>query len=165
VEQRREELEVLGRRLARVHPRRLLEGQGQRLDDIEEAVRRAARRGLKESRVRLDMGRRGLSLARPRERVARENERVEELRRRLSAGAARLLRMGRERLRATDSRLGLLSPLAVLERGYSITTDAATGAVLRDAAGLKPGQRVATVLARGVVHGVVTRVERGDAAP
>jgi len=48
-------------------------------------------------------------------------------------------------LRAT---LVSLDPTAVLERGYSITTNA-SGTVLRDASAVKPGERLKTRLARG----------------
>jgi exodeoxyribonuclease VII large subunit len=51
--------------------------------------------------------------------------------------------------------LRLLSPLSVLQRGYSITLDAESGAVVRDAAGLAPGRRLKTRLARGEVASVV----------
>jgi len=47
--------------------------------------------------------------------------------------------------------LRLLSPEAVLERGYSITLDAASGAVVRDAASVQPGQRIISRLATGQV--------------
>jgi len=47
--------------------------------------------------------------------------------------------------------LRLLSPEQVLARGYSITTDAETGKVLRDAAKVKPGQRLKTRLQKGEI--------------
>jgi len=52
----------------------------------------------------------------------------------------------------------LLSPQQVLARGYSITTDAETGKVLRDAAKIKPGQRLKTRLQKGEVR---SKVEPG----
>jgi exodeoxyribonuclease VII large subunit len=84
---------------------------------------------------------------------------MEELRRRLTMAAGLGRRGASERLAGLAGRLRLLSPQSVLDRGYSITTDAETGLVVREAAGLKAGQRLATRLAKGVVHGVVTRVE------
>jgi len=49
----------------------------------------------------------------------------------------------------------LLSPTNVLERGYAITTDAATGKVIRDAAEVKAGQRLKTRLKKGEIRSVV----------
>jgi len=56
-----------------------------------------------------------------------------------------------ERLQAA---LAGLDPTAVLARGYSITYDAA-GAVLRDAANVKEGERLRTRLASGELLVVV----------
>ncbi len=69
------------------------------------------------------------------------------------------------RFQASESRverladkLALLSPYGVLERGYSLTT-AADGTVVRDAAVLKPGDRIATRFAGGTAESVVSSVQ------
>jgi exodeoxyribonuclease VII large subunit len=61
------------------------------------------------------------------------------------------LRNWRNRLGATEARLRLLGPEQVLSRGYSITTDATTGKVLRAAAEAKGGQRLKTRLKTGEI--------------
>ncbi|NBP25532.1 MAG: hypothetical protein EBU81_13485 [Proteobacteria bacterium] len=61
------------------------------------------------------------------------------------------------------SRLKLLSPQNVLDRGYSLTFDADTGALVRQAQGLVPGRRLQTRLQSGEVSSVVTRVVEGGA--
>ena len=55
----------------------------------------------------------------------------------------------RQNLRRLEVQLRALNPLAVLERGYSLT-QMADGSVLRDAALLKKGDVVKTRLAKGV---------------
>jgi exodeoxyribonuclease VII large subunit len=50
-----------------------------------------------------------------------------------------------------EKRLNLLGPEQVLSRGYSITTDAATGKVLHEAVKVKAGQRLKTRLAQGEI--------------
>jgi len=50
----------------------------------------------------------------------------------------------------------LLSPVSVLERGYSITSDAATGKVIRDAAEVSQGQALKTRLKNGQIRSVVS---------
>jgi len=69
---------------------------------------------------------------------------------------AMTLRFEREwsRLEHARTKLGLLSPYAVLDRGYSLTT-AADGSVVRDAAALKSGDLLSTRLAKGEVVSVV----------
>ena len=54
-------------------------------------------------------------------------------------------------LAAAESRLRLLGPEQVLARGYSITMDAASGKVLRDAAKVKAGQKLKTRLKTGEI--------------
>ncbi|HEV2696199.1 MAG TPA: exodeoxyribonuclease VII large subunit [Verrucomicrobiae bacterium] len=114
-------------RLSRLHPRRRLDESLQRLDDLQSGLLR----GLK-------------SAARSRGLV------LETLAGRfLRAKPSQALKSRREALRQLERRLNALGPAQVLARGYSITTDAATGKVLRDAQKVKPGQKLKTRLAKG----------------
>jgi exodeoxyribonuclease VII large subunit len=61
------------------------------------------------------------------------------------------LREHRNRIETLEARLRLLSPEQVLARGYSITMDAESGKVLRDAKEVTPGQRLKTRLHKGEV--------------
>ena len=58
---------------------------------------------------------------------------------------------------ALEARLRLLGPEQVLARGYSITMDAATGQVLREAKVVKSGQKLKTRLKSGEI---VSRAEK-----
>jgi exodeoxyribonuclease VII large subunit len=64
------------------------------------------------------------------------------------------LTLCRERLEnrfsRAETRLSLLSPYSVLERGYSLTVDDA-GSVVKDASSLSPGSRITTRFCRGEV--------------
>jgi exodeoxyribonuclease VII large subunit len=125
----REDFESLAGRLTRLHPRRKLNDSLQRLDDLQSGLLR----GLK-------------SAARSRSLVF-ENLAGRFLRSKPSLA----LKQRREAVRQLAKRLNSLGPEQVLARGYSITTDAATGTVLRDAATMKPGQMLKTRLAKGEV--------------
>ena len=61
---------------------------------------------------------------------------------------------------ATELRLRLLGPEQVLSRGYSITTDAANGKVLRDAKTIKAGQKLKTRLKKGEFFSEVKKEQR-----
>ena len=50
--------------------------------------------------------------------------------------------------------MNAISPLAVLARGYSLTTDG-RGKLVLDAGSLIPGDKISTRLAKGVVHSTV----------
>lgn len=65
----------------------------------------------------------------------------------------------RQLVQQRAAQLQALSPLAVLERGYSIT-HTAEGEVLREAAAVQPGARLVTRLARGQLSSTVTSTER-----
>jgi exodeoxyribonuclease VII large subunit len=65
------------------------------------------------------------------------------------------------RLERAESKLKLLSPYGVLERGYSLTTTL-TGDVVRDASRLGEGERVVTRFMRGEVTSVVENVTALD---
>jgi exodeoxyribonuclease VII large subunit len=71
----------------------------------------------------------------------------------------RALEHRREGLAVAVQGLDARSPLATLARGYALVTRAVDGAILRDAAGVAPGERIQARLARGAL---VCRVE--DAA-
>jgi exodeoxyribonuclease VII large subunit len=49
-----------------------------------------------------------------------------------------------------------LNPLGILSRGYSVTRRMPDGAILKDAAQVKPGDAISTLLHKGAV---VSRVE------
>lgn len=151
----------LARRIARLHPRRRIEAQSQRLDDAVEALRSAAMRGMRDARRRVMTAGQRLRATRPAVRLVQEERGLEELRRRLAAAMTQQRVARRERLGRLAERLRLLSPLSVLDRGYSITLDADTGAVVRDAAGVKPGRRLVTRLRDGRVRSVATGGETG----
>ncbi len=71
--------------------------------------------------------------------------------------------MRRERTRAKldrlSSQLRMLSPLAVLDRGYSMTTDA-QGRVIQDAKSVGKGDRLTTRLGKGSVISVAEEIEK-----
>ena len=87
--------------------------------------------------------------------LARAERRLEGLKPRLLP--ALTLRMERERARfeRTRTKLDLLSPYSVLDRGYSLTT-AADGSVVKDAATLKSGDVLVTRFAKGTAKSVVS---------
>ncbi len=62
--------------------------------------------------------------------------------------------------KALDGRLAALSPLAVLDRGYSLTFTS-TGQLLRESSGVKPGQTLKTRLRRGTVTSTAVHTKDG----
>jgi len=140
LERKSENLGVLAARLARLHPRRRLNDSYQRLDDLQSHLLRNLKHAARA---------RGLILQNLAGRFLR-------------AKPSYRLPVRREALRQLEKRLRALGPEQVLARGYSITTDAATGKVLRDASKIAPGQRLKTRLAKGEVISEVERMRNDE---
>ena len=144
----------LSQRLARVHPQAVLNERWQQFDDLGSALTRSVqhrlttlRRGSIEASARL--GR-----VKPSQITARRRARLLEWIRRLAESRRKRWSELDRRFREVQTRLELLSPWNVLERGYSITTDAQTGQVIRHAASVRPGQRLKTKLQTGDLSSV-----------
>ena len=138
-------------RLARVHPRRRLDDWLQRLDDAQAGLLRCAKQGAREKRLAWRNLSERLARVRPAVLLRQRREVFGQVERRLHEQGRRRLDTCRDGFAALEARLRLLGPEQVLARGYSITTDAASGEVLRDAAQIKAGQRLKTRLKRGEV--------------
>jgi len=132
---RREEADYLFKRLVRQHPRRRVDETLQRLDDLRGTLNRCVVHSVQ--RAHMNWQQLALRLNR-----ARPANRLKELKAALSRA---------------EARLRLLGPEQVLSRGYSITTDAATGNILRDAGQVKPGTRIKTRLKTGEVTSVAEK--------
>jgi exodeoxyribonuclease VII large subunit len=73
------------------------------------------------------------------------------------AAARSLLWQRRARLERLTGQMEALSPMAILERGYALVFDS-SGKVLRDAAGVKPGDEIKARLTRGVIGATVKTI-------
>jgi exodeoxyribonuclease VII large subunit len=143
-------------RLSRMHPRRKFNEWSQRLDDLTNSLIRCTRKGVRDQtsawRTLIDR----LSRVRPANLLKQRREVLELASQRLHDQARHRLNDLRTRLATLNAQLDLLSPEQVLARGYSITMDAATGTVLRDASNASPRQLLTTRLGKGQLQ---SRVE------
>jgi exodeoxyribonuclease VII large subunit len=155
LEARREEADLLLKRLGRLHPRRKLDDALQRLDDLRSSLGRGAERGMRQARSDWQQLALRLNQVRPAHRVQQQRERATLLHRRLAELAAHRLDLLQSGLARAEARLRLLGPEQVLARGYSITMDAASGKILRNARQVRGGQRLTTRLKDGEVRSVV----------
>lgn len=135
LDSRHEEADYLLKRLVRQHPRRRLDETLQRLDDLRGTLSRCAKHGVRQAHMNCTQLALRLNQARP-------GNRLKEVKAALSRA---------------EARLRLLGPEQVLSRGYSITTDAVSGKILRDAKQVKPGQRLKTRLKSGEVTSVAEK--------
>jgi len=150
----RENLEQLTERIARSHPSRRLNEKLQLLDDLQSSLLRGVKYRWREYRtVWHDVSQRMLRV-RPAQLLRRRLQSWRELDRRLCERTHQGVKDSQNRFVTLEARLRLLSPTNVLERGYSVTFDAETGQVIRDATEVKPGQRLKTRLKQGEIRSV-----------
>ena len=98
------------------------------------------------------------------QRIQTAGERLDRAAKAQASALERSLERATRRLEPAARTLNAVSPLAVLERGYSIT-QTAEGEVLTDAAALPVGSKIKTILKGGEVDSTViaTRPKGGDA--
>ena len=144
-------------RLARLHPRRRLEDWLQRFDDLQASLARCVKQAARERRTAWRNLVERWARARPALRLKQRRETLRLAGERMRGGLRQQLRHTRDRLETDIARLRLLGPEHVLARGYSITLDAESGAVLRDAGAVRPGQHIRTQLKTGEIR---SRVEK-----
>lgn len=147
-------------------------------DELRDRIRhRQARliqvmeRRLEQSRSALATYRQALLRFSPQARLERYRQRVDELERALRGHVEHLLGLWRERLRARRLQLMALSPLAILERGYSITRHLVTGRIVKSVAEVTPGDPIQVQVkdgqfgARVLPHASPPRSRKGKPRP
>lgn len=142
------------RRLARSHPKRRIQEKLQYLDDLQTQLARCVKHDLRQRQSNAELLRRRLWRLRPRQLLRQRRELLASMRERLQDQGEHLLTLAGNRVTNLETRLRLLSPQQVLARGYSITTDAVSGKVIRAAVEVKAGQRLKTRLAAGEIGSV-----------
>ena len=131
----------------------------QRVDDLRFRLESRMRTRLAEASRRLDLG-----LSRLRQRDLRQQLRTRKGEllshlQALAAAAQQYLMRRRSRLEQASGKLATLSPVAILERGYSLIFDP-QGALVKDASQLSPGDSIHARLARGEVDARVETVRQ-----
>ncbi len=133
--------------LLQAHPRYQLSRQKQYLQRQRQRLFGHVEKNLQKAQKQLDL---------LQQRLLRQKPRMESLRHACHHSQQRLLQswhnaqqQRRSTLRRIESILDSLSPQRVLERGYSITWHAETGAIITSTEQLQPGDKIRTTLKQG----------------
>jgi exodeoxyribonuclease VII large subunit len=161
--QHRENFAWLKRRLGQLHPGVVLRQHSQRLDELEQRLQRALKQQIVRRRARLNEQSAHLRRLSPALKLSAANGRLHSLELRLNNLMHRRLEKTRARFAAVARTLDAVSPLATLERGYAIVTNAA-GHVVTDASELAPEDTIEARLSQGRVTAIVstTRATRRE---
>lgn len=114
------------------------------------------------ARLRLDSLASRRCFTKPLDRIQELSHKVDELEERLKRGVKQVLSTSRHQVQSIAASLNALSPLAVLERGYSLTKRVTDGELIRDASTISVGDKISTLLASGNFISEVTSVEADE---
>jgi exodeoxyribonuclease VII large subunit len=149
----------LEKRLQQVHPGQYLRQQAQRLDELEQRVRLIIGIRIRELYSVLKEMHANLQRHSPAQQLARFGLQQGLLTQRLGTAMQGLLTEKRRRLELACRSLDTISPLATLQRGYAIVSHLPERRILRQAATVKPGDRVEARLAEGTLVCTVDATE------
>ncbi len=131
--------------------RRVKENEGKIIRLLEEKI--------KENSQRLKRLYSGLILLHPLRNLERKRKEAETLNARLKEVFSHLLHIQREKWRTLAGKLHSLSPLNVLERGYSITYLLPSQVIVRDSRQAKKGDRLKVKVCKGEIYCGVESIE------
>jgi len=139
-----------------VHPSRQLADYRLRVDDALGRILRGLSRQLDEKRDRLNMIRERLGRCSPQFVVEDLGVLLKHHHQTLFTGMQFFLESRKGILRTTVAKLNALNPLAILERGYSVTQTLPDYALVKDVRQVSVGQQVNVTVSRGAM---VCRIE------
>jgi exodeoxyribonuclease VII large subunit len=125
------------------------------LDDRQRSLLLAIGGGIRDASTRLARTEATLVKFHPRHLVDLKRQKLADLSRRMDVSIRTDLQARVQRIVALERHLNAVSPQAVLNRGYSITTRKKTGAIIRSARETRVGERLATQFADGTVESTV----------
>lgn len=159
LKQCQQRLQWLARRLQPQHPGRRLQQHIQRLDELEQNLRTCLTHKLRQLASHIREVKARLLQHTPKHKLARLRQAQAGIGIRLEQSMLLFLERKRQRCHALTHSLDTLSPLATLQRGYSITLKRATGKVMYDTGALAVGQLLETRLRRGRIISKITGIE------
>jgi exodeoxyribonuclease VII large subunit len=149
----------LQRRLMQLHPGVQLRQQTQRVDELEQRMRRALQQQVIGLRARVAEQSAHLRRHSPALRLAATRGRLQVLQMELSNRMQQRIETLRSRWTTATRTLDVVSPLATLHRGYAIVTDTQER-VVTDAAHVAIGSQIHARLSRGRLIARVDKVEQ-----
>ena len=135
-----------------------------KLEDALNGLRQSVGHGLAMSTQRFDSLKDHLSRVNPAVLIPEHKERLLDACRQMSVRMQHFVQLRSSRLAGLAEKLISLNPLNILSRGYSVTFAEPDGAIIKDAAGVRSGDIIKTVLFKGTVRSKVidVRTDNGD---
>lgn len=154
-----ERLQWCRQRLRQLHPGRALQERMQRLDELDVRLKRSMRNLVAGRHAQLATLTAGVHQHDPRQRLQLLGSRLADLGRRLQTATRSNLFGSNGRLTLAIRALQAVSPLATLNRGYAIVSDAGSGRLLTSVADVQAGQSIRAGLADGSLLATVQAID------
>jgi exodeoxyribonuclease VII large subunit len=159
VQQHRDRLHWLTKRIQQSHPGRQLQQQSQRLDELEMRLSRAWKHQCTQREAGIRTLRAKLRQHSPQLRLQGLSSQAKQLAQQLRYSMNTQLSGRREKLAVLSRALEAISPLSTLQRGYSITLNKPGGSVLHNATQAEIDDILETRLASGRIFSRVTEIK------
>jgi len=101
-------------------------------------------------RERLNSVKKSQVIARPLERLDELKQELDDIDDKMKKAYRHFVELKHRELELAGSKLNGLNPLKILERGYSVTANKATGEIVKDAKSLKAGEEIEVRFAKGI---------------
>ena len=152
MERKESNLQQLRKRLT--SPKRKLEIDSQRIDDLSQRLLLAWKTSAKISKVELNSLRSTLAAKSPRKAIDSQKKQLLTIQKNLGRTFENQILEKKNMLKQWNSVLHAMGPAATLERGYSILTDT-KGVLIRNSEQVIPGQEIVTRLVDGRINSLV----------
>jgi exodeoxyribonuclease VII large subunit len=129
------------------NPLVLVQGAGQRLDELAVDLAEAMRQSVIEAQQKVSAGYEQIVAIEPHRLLGRKMVELNDWQIRTDKGMRAVINNRRIQLTAQENRLAALNPKSVLRRGYSITTNRRTGLLARASEDVQIGDDLLTELA------------------
>lgn len=139
-----------------VDPRRRIQDMRLRTDDLSSRLIRACRQDIRQRRERLLWRLEKLQTLSPAARLPNLKSKHDQLYYNLLLSFDIYIKDRKNNLRTNKSKITALSPMGVLERGYSITRSLPDAQLVRDAESVTIGDRLQILLGTGSLEAAVT---------
>lgn len=139
-----------------VDPRRRIQDMRLRTDDLSSRLIRACRQDIRQRRERLLWRLEKLQTLSPAARLPNLKSKHDQLHHNLLSSFDIYIKDRKNNLRTNKSKITALSPMGILERGYSITRSLPDAQLVRDAESVTIGDRLQILLGTGSLEAAVT---------
>ncbi|MDG2375017.1 MAG: exodeoxyribonuclease VII large subunit [Woeseiaceae bacterium] len=162
LENRFQSLDWLGKRLRQSNPAATVARQRACLNNLQQVMAAAMRHDLTNRQIVVNDTQAKLLQQSPRAHVQQQISGNTVLRQRLqAAGSNAVARLG-VRLKVVARALDSVSPLATLDRGYSIVSERASGTLITDATTVNAGDEIKARVSSGYLEATVTRIGKNE---